>query len=273
MIKKLLKNLYKTGNDDIECNNPNDVIYNCTIQKAGSTWIDNLLQDNRTYKYTGLKVVPYKYNPSSIQESPVPFISNRTFATRLYLDYSTYQKIIKPLKYKTFYVTRDPRDIVVSWYFSVKYSHVLNPIIAEVRKKLLDMNEHDGIIYSIKYLSEYGAFKAQHSWLNAEAHDPNVRIFRYEDLINDEFKSFKAIFEHCDIQIPEDVFQSIIRDHLFKNRAKREKGIEDVNSQMRKGISGDWENHFSVQTIRIFKDETNDLLIKQGYERDMEWTK
>ena len=40
---------------------------------------------------------------------------------------------------------------------------------------------------------------------------------------------------------------------------------------MRKGIVGDWKNHFSPEIKSYFKDRAGDLLIEAGYERNNDW--
>lgn len=264
-----MDNKQKNG---IKTRNPNDVIFYCTIQKAGSQWIHMVLKDKRTFEYTGLEAVPYSFVPNRIQNSLVPEAGNKTFASRLYIDYATYIKIAKPERYKTFYVTRDPRDIVVSWYYSVKQSHPANVLVDELRKKLNDLNEDEGLIYSIRYLASYGAFDAQRSWIGVEKDDRCIATFSYEELVRDELGTFSAIFKHCDIEMPEDVFRSLIADYTFKKSSGRDRGVEDSSSHFRKGVPNDWASHFTNECVRVFKEETGDLLVKQRYEADMNWS-
>jgi hypothetical protein len=266
----MLINIFKKR-DVVRRYNPNDAIYHCTVQKTGSTWINNVFQDKRVYKYTGLKVVPYIDLPKSIQDAAVPVVPLKSIAVRFYLDYSTYLRIEKPPSYKTFYITRDPRDIVVSWYYSMKFSHTPLSELAEGREKLNNMSEAEGFIYSIDAISKIGIFKALRSWIDVEKDDPRIRLFRYEDLVEDEFETFRAIFQHCDIDMPERVCNSLIKDHSFERKANRKKGNEDVHSHMRKGISGDWKNHFSPEMVETFKKETGDLVVRMGYEKDEDW--
>jgi hypothetical protein len=51
----------------------------------------------------------------------------------------------------------------------------------------------------------------------------------------------------------------------------REQGQEDTSSFYRKGVAGDWKNHFTERDKRIFKKEAGELLIELGYERDLDW--
>jgi len=51
----------------------------------------------------------------------------------------------------------------------------------------------------------------------------------------------------------------------------RERGQEDPSSFYRKGVAGDWKNHFSKEDRRVFKEEAGELLIRLGYEDDLDW--
>lgn len=42
-------------------------------------------------------------------------------------------------------------------------------------------------------------------------------------------------------------------------------------NHVRKGKTGDWKAHFSVEHKYIFKKLAGDALISLGYEKDMDW--
>ena len=44
-----------------------------------------------------------------------------------------------------------------------------------------------------------------------------------------------------------------------------------MTAHQRKGIAGDWRNHFSDELKGDFKERWGDLLIATGYERDLDW--
>jgi lipopolysaccharide transport system ATP-binding protein len=62
-----------------------------------------------------------------------------------------------------------------------------------------------------------------------------------------------------------------VNDNSFKNRAGRKPGEEDVTSHYRKGVSGDWQNHFTDNIKAAFKEKFGQILIDTGYEKDMNW--
>jgi len=51
----------------------------------------------------------------------------------------------------------------------------------------------------------------------------------------------------------------------------RHKGQEDPRHHYRRGIPGDWRNHFTPLHVEYFKALYNPLLLKLGYEADVDW--
>ena len=100
----------------------------------------------------------------------------------------------------------------------------------------------------------------------------NYTEVRYEDLLvrpNEEVERLlgflgvdtdRALVEHC------------VSQASFSKLSKgRERGNEDPSSFYRKGVAGDWKNYFTEEDRRVFKEEAGELLIRLGYEEDLDW--
>jgi hypothetical protein len=100
----------------------------------------------------------------------------------------------------------------------------------------------------------------------------NYTEVRYEDLLvrpNEEVERLlgflgvdtdRALVEHC------------VSQASFEKLSKgRERGDEDPSSFYRKGVAGDWKNYFTEEDRRVFKEEAGELLIRLGYEEDLDW--
>jgi len=245
---------------------PYDNIYHCCTQKTASQWFRAVLSDPRILKFTGLRVLPYvqlglKYASFS---GPMP---PRTIAAHLYIDYPTYLTIPKPSTYRTFFVVRDPRDIIISWYFSARYSHKLIGPIPAMRQDLQSMNRQCGIKYIIDRLEEWDSFDAQRSWMTPSCDSENIRIFRYEDMVDDTFNFLRTLFNFLNISLPNSAFVDLYERYTFENMSGgRNRGVEDQRAQYRKGISGDWQNYFDASLHQYLRDKTGDLLEVLGYD-------
>ncbi|WP_150107048.1 sulfotransferase domain-containing protein [Halothece sp. PCC 7418] len=263
--KQKLVNLYQNFGLGVIQKSPYDNIYYCCTQKTASQWFRSVLNDFTFYQYTGLIVHPYvelglRY--AAFEEA----LPKRTIGTHLYISYPTYLTIPKPAHYKTFFILRDPRDIIVSWYFSAKYSHGKFKPVMKMRHDLENLDFTEGLKYIIDRLEEFGSFEAQKSWVQGSLEQDNVKIFRYEDLAEDNSSFLQQLFNYLEIQMPAEEFTDLCQRHQFESKTEgRNQGKENVQSHYRKGIAGDWKNYFDYATTSYFKAVTKDLLEQLGY--------
>jgi Sulfotransferase domain len=244
-----------------------DNIYYCCSQKTGSQWLKRVFIDHAFYQATGLKVLPYvalgmKY--AHIDQA----VPRHTVLTHLYASYDTYASIPKPRRFKTFYVVRDPRDAVVSWYYSARFSHNLIDPIPWLRERLDAVDFEDGMTFLIDTLAEWQFFDCQRSWFAGGRADPSVRIFRYEDLARDEAAFLRDLLGYLDVRMSNQVFTDLCERHAFAKYSKgRNKAVEDQNSHYRRGSSGDWREKFTDKIHKHFHATTGDLTAVLGYQQ------
>lgn len=254
-------------------------IYHCCLPRTGSQWMAGILSDARVYEYSALTVHAYqKALPGGVDQrnftqrvftAPFP---ERTILSPLYIDFENYAAIPKPKRYRAFFVMRDPRDIVVSRYFSARYSHAPIGRIPQRREVLKSMSMRDGILYCIDDLGRRGAYAALKSWADRAKQDRNALPLRFEALTGpDGFAVFKRLFAHCGIRMPDRLLADLLRDHSFERLSGRKPGEEDHMSHYRKGIPGDWKNYMDEVSIAPFKEATGDLVARLGYEQDPDW--
>jgi hypothetical protein len=243
-----------------------------------------------------------------------------------------------------FHVVRDPRDLIVSAYYSHLHSHSLEtwPGLAEHRRRLQATDKSAGLLlemdFSRRVLLDMG------DWDYAQ---PDVLELRMEDLIASPAVHVSRIVEHLGLtHLPPSTYgerlgglagillarlQRLMRRHLqrvvaplspepeetdaraatraggpdpyfyypldiawrrgfrprslaiedvpvivkrhsFENKAGgRDRGVEDAHNHYRKGLAGDWRNHFEPVHIDHFKRNYNDVLLALRYETDPHW--
>ncbi|MGF1492739.1 MAG: tetratricopeptide repeat protein [Microcoleaceae cyanobacterium] len=247
----------------IEYQSQFDNLYQCCVPKTASTWLKEIFIDLRFVLYSGL--LPFQVD--FLKKSRI--IPQRSIVTGTFaVSYQEFQALEKPENYRAFFVMRDPRDIVVSAYFSNRYSHKLMDHIAETRKVLESLPVAEGIIYTINTLK--GVFSILRSWIRESKNDPNILLLRYEDLTGERsFQAFQALFEHCDVQIPDETVNQVLADYSFDKLSQgRQQGREDQKSHYRKGVSGDWKNYFDSNVRLRFEEAAGDLVGELGYEWD-----
>jgi len=168
---------------------------------------------------------------------------------------------------RLFVVIRDLRDTMISLYFSLKNSHEARPsITVERRKKLNTLSQEEGLSYMIQAVLPVTA-AIQKSWVSAQ----EALRLRYEDSLGNEYAFFQQIMDYCQISVSREYLHNIVRYNTFEAVSGRPRGQEDVHAHLRKGISGDWKNHFTDRIKREFKQRYGDVLIRTGYEAGLDW--
>lgn len=250
-----------------------NTIYHCCIQKSGSQWFKKVFSDqiiweqNRLLLYDPVNnfITEDQKTLKKLKKLPKDII-----ISPLYIRYPDFDQLAKPDIYKAFYIARDPRDLIVSNYFSLKYSHdPYHPYILKMRKKLNSMSQDEGITDIINSFTS-GTTKTLEGWFKQES--GNIKLIRFEDIFGTEqVNVFSDLLSHCDINISTADIKFLLEKYSFKNISGRKQGKEDIKHHYRKGIPGDWKNHFTKQHKQLFKDLSGDLLVICGYEKDNNW--
>jgi len=248
-------------------------LFHCSVHKAGSQWITSLLSDPVTFQYSGLSHYHYLarmyggYDPRRIHERSFdrPFPEG-TIISPVYIDYDNFTHIPAHGPVRAFFVLRDPRDLVVSWYFSLRYSHVVMGKIAGARAELERLSKDEGLAYAMDRLEQGGTFPTLRSWAERARDDERVLLVRYEDLAGEgSFAVFRRLFDHLDIRIPDDKLAGLLDAYSFKRLSGRKRGQADNRSHIRKGAAGDWRNHLDADLMDHFESRAGDLVECLGY--------
>jgi hypothetical protein len=173
--------------------------------------------------------------------------------------------------WKGFHIYRDPRDMLISGYFSSKFSHPAenHPKLRKLRDKLHQVDIEHGLLLEMDYLDEY--FRDMIGW---NLNDILFLSYKFEKYFLNEQTTFlftQFIIRHLGLNISDDFLQDLITKYSFKNLTNREKGTSDPKHHFRKGIAGDWKNYFTPKIVDEFKKRYNNILIDYGYEKNDLW--
>jgi hypothetical protein len=98
-------------------------------------------------------------------------------------------------------------------------------------------------------------------WLD----QPEVLKIHFEDLIHDRVQTLTRIMEHFLARAPLQTPRNLILHSL-------ETSINPKKSPtFRSGKTGEWRKYFTDEHKRLFKDIAGDLLIRLGYEKEIDW--
>lgn len=253
--------------------------------KCASSYIVDIMLQLRKETSATIRFNPEKYT-EKVSNANIVIFQNSTIDSLNFI-----QK-----KFRGLHLIRDPRDIVVSAYFSHLKTHEEQSWLIDHRKKLQKIPKDEGLFEVMDFMADQ--MKAFNNW---NYYDNRIFELKFETMIEKpevlieglKFLGFKdnssqillivknllKKFNNRGIPMPkikigvqEQRLIKIIDKHSFKSKAKgRDSGKSDSSSHYRKGISGDWKNHFNEDHIRYIKDKYGDVLIKMGYEKDLNW--
>lgn len=192
------------------------------------------------------------------------------------------QKKMDLLKSSTlFFIFRDPRDQIISLYFYMK------KLANENNYFFWDWVNSFTIEEFIYYMIKEGSFledcpefppgictfyQAYEPYLT----QPNICKIRFEDLVGPmgggsqvkQLLAVQSIAKCLRIDLKEKTLHAICCS-LFglKETIKGDR----PHSNFREGKIGSWKNYFTEDHKKVFKETAGDLLIRWGYEKDLNW--
>jgi hypothetical protein len=253
--------------------------------KSGNTWTARMLGT-----YLGLPV------PTQIN-LPV------TFACVLHHHWDYHPALDRGL-----YVVRDGRDVMVSVYMNITKNYMANrrrlegygslSLIERGVTSYADRARVVGRRLEKVFGAGFDPTDARRNlprFIEAELEEPlivavrqpwaehvrrwrtqarNVLTVRYEDLLAGGAAALRAGVAHLTGKPVDEPLLALAVDRWrFERQTGRPSGREDRTSFARKGIAGDWRNHFSADARAVFHRHAGDLLLELGYEADHSWVK
>jgi sulfotransferase 6B1 len=183
----------------------------------------------------------------------------------------TLLRILDGLDYKVLFIVRDPRDVVVS---SALYISRLQRHIMHARYKQLFHSDEERIMGTITGFPPDSGGRGAESigsklsrympWLDS----PLVQSCRFESLVGpagggsvvDQIAEVRRVVEYLDLRMSSSEISSL-SDRVWTRGSPT----------FRRGLIGDWRNHFTDEHKTAFKEIAGEHLIALGYENDLDW--
>jgi hypothetical protein len=236
--------------------------------KTGTRWIDMILES--LAKVTGLRY-------GSVCNPPWFQFDLQAFAEKHDIEILSYtnaeQRYVNQLRrFRGFHVIRDPRDMAISAYFSHLLSHPTMhwPELGPHRDLLRKLPKPDGILADMRFTSTLPTdgynlqpYQAMANW---DYDSESVLELKFEELIGDPLAGFSSVLSHLGLDVPRLRLEEILAATSFEVLSGgRSRGQEDVTAHYRRGIPGDWRQHFELRHKDYFAQLTGDLAVKLGY--------
>jgi hypothetical protein len=225
--------------------------------KCGGTWVRNML---RSYNGTQAYLADRLIRPHDVIQT---------------------HRLYRAWYWRPVVVVRDPRDVFVSQYYHDTHYRR--------REKGLEIERHFRHDPARPLREDFAAYleaKLQlranpsfhyaefvHSWQNR----PRACWVRYEDCLTDAEAELTRILRCFGLPYDRERIRHAVEVNRFENatlarsgRARRP-GEADPGEFERKGIAGDWKNHFDARSCELIQRLEGWTLRVLGYERDASW--
>ena len=249
-----------------------DDVWIVSYPKSGTTWVQQivkLLQNG--CKDDGRKIdqaIPFVdmiskdptfYYQVNLSELPFPRAFKSHFTYDLMPCGPPNTKLCKYI-----YVARNPKDTIVSMHHFLHARKVFPP----------HFQCSDFIPMFMKGEVGYGSwFDHVLGWW-AHKDDPNVLFLKYEDMKKDLSGSVQQIAEFIGCTITKEELEAVVKQTEFGSMKSNPlanyswEGEHQVTPFMRKGMVGDWKNHFSDEESAMFDTLYTDRMKGSGLDFD-----
>lgn len=176
---------------------------------------------------------------------------------------------------KSVLIVRDPRDVVTSHFHYVTEKNTTHRLHDHYRRLPDDASRLMASIRGVdgEHTDDGDPLESIGDWMSAFlgwSREPYTLVVRFEDLIGPkgggdrerQRETVKCIAAHLDVNLARR--QSTV-DRISRNTFSTD------SSTFRKGLIGDWRNHFTDEHVAAFKEEVGDWLVDLEYEEDEDW--
>jgi len=180
-------------------------------------------------------------------------------------------------------IVRDGRDVLISERFRnfVEESKFLTSedkrIIKELRKDQTPFTNGTRSIFTETFIRNIASrWVKDLSECDAEAqklYEKNYHTLRYVDLLENPFDEMTKLWKFLGVKKINKSLKKAIQTEMSSNldkewQAKRNEGIASFLS---KGQAGNWQRLFTEKDKSTFKEVAGTMLVKWGYEKDLNW--
>ena len=156
---------------------------------------------------------------------------------------------------KFLHIVRDGRDCAVSGWF-----HNLRVSPDWTRETFATMDDY------VVALAEEWAANVGAGCAFGEAQPERYLAVRYEDLAADPVPVLAGVLAFLGAETGSEILAACLGAGSFEAlTGGRTRGKEDRDSFFRKGVPGDWRNHFTTETDRLFEAKAGEWLGRFGY--------
>lgn len=186
-------------------------------------------------------------------------------------------------------LVRDPRDRLVSYYFSLAFSHTAPPSeksgmwnrLQDLARSLMGSPKTDSKLSrneQFNQVRQQVASTAINEWIRNEQRlarfeavlekyrkglcPSRTRIYRYEDIIFRKQEWMQDMLAHLQLELPTDTLNAIVEKHDVRPDK------EDAKAHIRQVAPGNYKRHLTVETVELLDGILHEHLSLFGYDNN-----
>jgi hypothetical protein len=233
------------------------------LYKSGSVMQDKIFEDICFYlKIPTISIAKSAFHvgieEGSFDEDICNLFVHTGYCFYGFRQFPSYLKNFDLGQFKKILLIRDPRDILVSHYFSMGKSHVIP--IGKIGDQLLKRREQVLKVEIDEYVIQQAPTFRNLFRQYTRIEDNHFKLFRYEDVVFDKNRWIKDILDFLELEIEDEKIREIAdKQNIFPKE-------ENICSHIRKVTPGDYKEKLKPATIEIINEDFKDILIKYGYD-------
>ncbi len=159
--------------------------------------------------------------------------------------------------YRMVIMVRDPRDVLVSGYYSYAYSHEA----PRAKAKMDEFEEWREFVQSLT-IDEYALEISQNlrerlrKYLAVTAVHPHVCVLKYEEMIGDFPTWLDRLLAYCQLEISTGLRRELLNEAQRTSRKKK----EEIRQHRRQVTPGEYQQKFKPETVDYLDTYLADVL-------------
>lgn len=271
-IKKKFKTEIKLLKNNHINNSLKTSVIHFSINKSATQYIKSILRKTATANgMTPVSINDYAFH------STMPFLNRLSdkemekyahiFKPKgyVYTVFGAMVEIENLAGYKVVLVVRDPRDVLVSGYFSKAFSHPL-PSLESDKRTGFEKNRQQAQAETIDDYALKNSEKIHDIYADYMQHllkkNTPVYVCKYEEMISDFEQWLTDLLDYAELKTSPELKQQFITEHQAKTPKK-----EDHKQHLRKGKAGDYKTKLQAETIDNLNIKFKEILYYFDYQQ------
>lgn len=181
-------------------------------------------------------------------------------------------------RHKTVVLFRDGRDVMASYYFHLVYpKEITSAKYSDKVREKTAVDDPTLVHENIDRFIEWAFTEGFPGWTWAEFIDrwwneDGVVKTSYEALTANTHTELTRVLSELEIDVSAEAIADAVERYSFEAQSGRSRGEAENESFVRKGVVGDWVNHFTPTAAAYFEQVAGRQLVIAGYAEDSSWT-